>query len=105
MLDALKIRLRTGQKARSAFTVALRGRDAFTLKQRERRAFTLLPPPYGRCAFTFAKPRGQNAFTWRGRSPLRSCRDRLLAKPFGVVRRLPDEGGFTLLELLVVMAL
>ena len=64
MLDSLKIRLRTGQQPRPAFT--------------------------------FAKPRGQNAFTWRGRSPLRSCR---VAVP-----RLRDEGGFTLLELLVVMA-
>jgi type II secretory pathway pseudopilin PulG len=65
-------------------------------KLREHFAFTL-PLPHKRCAFTFAKPRGQNAFTWRERSPLRSCR--------AVVPRLRDEGGFTLLELLLVIGI
>jgi prepilin-type N-terminal cleavage/methylation domain-containing protein len=75
---------RTGQKPRRALRFQLYRRQAFTAEQRERRPLTLLlAQPHWRCAFTLAKP--------RGRSTLRSCR----AVAF-------SEGGFTLLELLVV---
>jgi len=73
----------------------------FPTAQKPPPAFTVLQLRE-HCAFAFAKPRGQNAFTWReryraftakqrGRSTERSCR--------AVVS---NEGGFTLLELLVV---
>jgi prepilin-type N-terminal cleavage/methylation domain-containing protein len=99
MLVALKIRFRTGQKARPAFTAPkLRGRSrAFTLNQREPEAFTLLPQSHGRCAFTFAKPRGQNAFTWRERSPLRSC-PAVSSRRNETQAEVSNEGGFTLLK-------
>jgi prepilin-type N-terminal cleavage/methylation domain-containing protein len=61
-----------------ALRTAQKPRPAFTAKQREPEAFTLWPK-------------------LRRRSPLRSCR--------AVVPRLRDEGGFTLLELLVVIGL
>jgi prepilin-type N-terminal cleavage/methylation domain-containing protein len=72
----------------------------------QRRALRTAQRP--RPAFTVPQPRERFAFTGprlRERSTLRSCRDRLLAKPFGVVPQLREEGGFTLLELLVVMGI